>query len=197
MSESFADLFAESLETIEMAPGSIVTGTVVDIDSDWGFGFGVAYNFDQHWNLGVEFSSVNADYHATYLADVPGAKPQEFSHNLDNFSFMTNLTYHFMEGDFTPYVQGSLGWSQIDSNVVSNYNYGGCWWDPWWGYICGGNYDTYDDDGPTWGVGAGLRWDYISNAFARISVNQQWMDLGNTSDDPTFVITKLELGWKF
>jgi small subunit ribosomal protein S1 len=35
MSESFADLFAESLQTIEMAPGSIVTGTVVDIDDDW------------------------------------------------------------------------------------------------------------------------------------------------------------------
>jgi small subunit ribosomal protein S1 len=35
MSESFAELFEESLETIEMAPGSIVTGTVVDIDSDW------------------------------------------------------------------------------------------------------------------------------------------------------------------
>jgi small subunit ribosomal protein S1 len=35
MSESFAELFEESLETIEMAPGSIVTGTVVDIDNDW------------------------------------------------------------------------------------------------------------------------------------------------------------------
>jgi len=35
MSESFADLFEESLTTIEMAPGSIVTGTVVDIDNDW------------------------------------------------------------------------------------------------------------------------------------------------------------------
>ena len=35
MSESFADLFEESLSTIEMAPGSIVTGTVVDIDDDW------------------------------------------------------------------------------------------------------------------------------------------------------------------
>ena len=35
MSESFADLFEESLQTIEMAPGSIVTGTVVDIDNDW------------------------------------------------------------------------------------------------------------------------------------------------------------------
>jgi small subunit ribosomal protein S1 len=35
MSESFADLFNESLNTIEMEPGSIVTGTVVDIDNDW------------------------------------------------------------------------------------------------------------------------------------------------------------------
>ena len=35
MSESFADLFEESLNTIEIAPGSIVTGTVVDIDDDW------------------------------------------------------------------------------------------------------------------------------------------------------------------
>ena len=35
MSESFADLFEESLNTIEMAPGSIVTGTVVDIYDDW------------------------------------------------------------------------------------------------------------------------------------------------------------------
>ncbi len=35
MTESFADLFEESLKTIEMEPGSIVTGVVVAIDSDW------------------------------------------------------------------------------------------------------------------------------------------------------------------
>jgi small subunit ribosomal protein S1 len=35
MTESFADLFEESLLTIEMEPGSIVTGVVVGIDSDW------------------------------------------------------------------------------------------------------------------------------------------------------------------
>ena len=35
MTESFAELFEESLQTIEMAPGSIITGVVVDIDSDW------------------------------------------------------------------------------------------------------------------------------------------------------------------
>jgi len=35
MSENFAELFEESLNEINMTPGSIVTGTIVDIDSDW------------------------------------------------------------------------------------------------------------------------------------------------------------------
>jgi len=36
MSElSFAELFEESLKELDMQPGSIVSGTVVDIDSDW------------------------------------------------------------------------------------------------------------------------------------------------------------------
>ena len=35
MSESFAELFEESLKTIDMNSGSIITGVVVDIDSEW------------------------------------------------------------------------------------------------------------------------------------------------------------------
>jgi len=35
MSESFADLFEQSLNDIDMTPGAIVTGTVIDIDTDW------------------------------------------------------------------------------------------------------------------------------------------------------------------
>jgi small subunit ribosomal protein S1 len=35
MSESFAELFEESLKTIDMKPGAIVTGIVIDIDDDW------------------------------------------------------------------------------------------------------------------------------------------------------------------
>lgn len=168
--------------------------TDVEIDNGWGLGFGIAYNFDAHWALGVEFSSVNADYKATYLEDAPGATPQTLSHEMDHFSFQANAVYHFLEGNFTPFVQGSIGWSEVDSNVISGYGYTTCWWDPWWGYVCGSSYDTYDEDGMTWGVGAGLRWDYLSNAFARLSVNQQWLDI---ADDPSFVVTKLEFGWKF
>ncbi len=35
MTESFADLFEQSLNEIDMTPGAIVTGTVIDIDTDW------------------------------------------------------------------------------------------------------------------------------------------------------------------
>jgi small subunit ribosomal protein S1 len=35
MSESFAELFEESLKTVDMKPGSIVTGVIIDIDSEW------------------------------------------------------------------------------------------------------------------------------------------------------------------
>ena len=35
MTESFAELFEESLKTVDMVPGAIVTGVVIDIDKDW------------------------------------------------------------------------------------------------------------------------------------------------------------------
>tara|TARA_B110000259_G_scaffold26505_1_gene27420 strand:- start:2218 stop:3894 length:1677 start_codon:yes stop_codon:yes gene_type:complete len=35
MSESFADLFEESIIAVEMRPGAVLTGTVLDIDGDW------------------------------------------------------------------------------------------------------------------------------------------------------------------
>lgn len=35
MSESFAELFEDSQKIIDMSPGSIITGVVVDIDNDW------------------------------------------------------------------------------------------------------------------------------------------------------------------
>ncbi len=35
MSESFQALFEESLKTVEMSPGAIITGVIIDIDKDW------------------------------------------------------------------------------------------------------------------------------------------------------------------
>ena len=35
MIENFQELFEESLKTVEMNPGAIITGVVIDIDKDW------------------------------------------------------------------------------------------------------------------------------------------------------------------
>ena len=35
MSESFVALLDESLNTLDMQPGSIVSGVVLDVDKDW------------------------------------------------------------------------------------------------------------------------------------------------------------------
>jgi small subunit ribosomal protein S1 len=35
MSESFQELFEQSLETVEMNPGAIITGLIIDVDKDW------------------------------------------------------------------------------------------------------------------------------------------------------------------
>ena len=35
MTENFQQLFEESLKSVEMNPGAIITGVVIDIDKDW------------------------------------------------------------------------------------------------------------------------------------------------------------------
>ena len=35
MSESFQELFEQSLQTVEMNPGAIITGVIIDVDKDW------------------------------------------------------------------------------------------------------------------------------------------------------------------
>ena len=49
MSESFAELFEESLQTVDMEPGSIVTGVVIDNTS--GEGDATVVDWGQIWWL--------------------------------------------------------------------------------------------------------------------------------------------------
>ena len=35
MSENFQELFEQSLKTVEMNPGAIITGVIIDVDKDW------------------------------------------------------------------------------------------------------------------------------------------------------------------
>ena len=93
-------------------------------------------------------------------------------------------------------VDFGIGWTNIDSNVTDGPPVTGCWWDPWWGYICAPFYSTYNDTNFSWNVGAGLRFDFSRTMFVRGGYEMTTID-GNSSADPTFDAFRIELGWKF
>lgn len=156
-------------------------GSGVDIDGDIGWGFTLGYNVNQHILVNYEFSWVTPKYDAT-LIDEDNDKTYNIKHSMDLFNSQFNVVYNFMTDRFTPYVQAGLGWSYLDSNVADGPPNTICWWDPWWGYICEGYQNTYNDTRFSYNVAAGVRYELQNNMFFRASYQQNWLDLSNSSD---------------
>jgi len=139
-------------------------GSTVAIDSQLGWGITMGWNMTPHWNFSYRFFMANPNYTATLVPDQPDAQPLVFSYDLDRYSNQVNASYNFLRGPLTPYVSAGIGWTNIDSNVPEGPPATGCWWDPWWGYICYTEYSTYSTSGFSYNLGLGLRWD-INGAF--------------------------------
>jgi opacity protein-like surface antigen len=175
-------------------------GTSVDIHDDWGWGFGFGYNFNEKLNLNFEFDWTSADYKATFGSGGGVGQPNDYqaSGTLDATSSNFNLTYNFMPKTFTPYFSVGVGWNWIDTNIPqgppSNY----CWWDPWYGYICGSYVDTAQESGFIYGFGLGVRFEPKESFFFRVGANDNWQDYGNYNNTtPSIWTYRLELGWRF
>ena len=166
----------------------------LDIDSGFGLGFSIGYNFSEHLALRFDGSWARADYDA--ILDTEDEGLVAINHTLDLFNGQINGVYNFFEGNFTPYVQAGIGWTYVDSNVADGPPATGCWWDPWWGYICSNFYSTYSDTSFSWNLGAGLRYEMGRGMFVRGGWEQTHID-GGSGADPTFDAVRVELGWFF
>lgn len=172
-------------------------GSSIDVDDDLGFAFGMGYNFNEHLLIGGEFSWSSPDYEGTIQsADTPG-DTATISGEFDAGSISTAATWHFMEGPFTPYANVTLGYTWIDTNIADGPPVTGCWWDPWFGYICDTFVDTKSEEAWSYGLGAGVRWDGRSGWFARIGYEERWLDLDEASGTPSFGGLHLDLGGRF
>ncbi len=168
-------------------------GSSIDVDSDIGFAFGGAYNLSEHFAVGVDLSFLSPDYDATLVQD--GGGRVNVGTDLDIFNGQIQGTWNILKGPITPYVQVGMGWTYVDSNIVDGLPETGCWWDPWWGYVCANFYDTYDDTSFSYGVGAGMRFEFDNGMFFKGSYNRLQLDAGGDGSDPTFDLWRLELGW--
>lgn len=165
----------------------------VDTDGNWGWGFSFGYNFDNHWNLGFEMAMNNNSRFS--LSERPGLQ-DDVNGKMDSYRGQVNATYHFLEGSFTPFIVGGIGWQYTDTNVIKSLS-NGCVWYPWYGYVCGTFANTYDDTSFSYNFGAGLRWDVTEGIFLRGSYGRQWIQFSKTNGTPYANIGRLELGFMF
>ena len=131
------------------------------LDSDLGIALTFGYRFNEKLELtfGVDWN--NIDYDATVVADGVPLIPN---------------------GTITPYISGMIGYAFIDTNIPNGPPQTGCWWDPWYGQICGSWQPTRSADNFVYGAGLGVRWDVNDAWSLRFGYDKRWIDSNGSPD---------------
>lgn len=175
------------------------SGAGLRVDGDLGWGFTTNYNITNRLAVGGDFTWLSPDYTATTVIDntFPIADTTvSVDAELDVATLHLKGTFNFLDGDFTPYVEAGGGWTRVDSNIADGPPTTGCWWDPWWGYICTNFYDTYAETQTSWTYSVGLRWDASADFLVRASYGILEVD-SNRSEDFEVDVLRVEFGWRF
>lgn len=170
-------------------------GSSLDIDSVSGWGISLGWNWTSKWNIAYRLVANKPKYLAIVVPEDTELGAQTFEQKLSKFSHQFNLTYNFSEKALTPYVLAGIGWTKIDSNVISGPPTTGCWWDPWWGYICFSEWDTYGTTKFSYNLGLGLRWDINNAFFTKATYSREFLSLKNGTLN--FDMAILEFGMMF
>ena len=170
-------------------------GSSLDIDSATGWGISFGWNWTDRVNLQYRLLSTSPRYSAVVVPEDPDELIQDVEHKMSKYSHQLNATYHFMKGSFTPFVVGGIGYGTLDSNIASEPPNVGCWWDPWWGYICHGEWKTFKASEFTYNLGVGLRWDINNAIYSRAVYSREFISLDNGSLD--FDTMTVEVGLMF
>ena len=172
-------------------------GSGLSVDSEIGWGFWGNYNFTNRFALGFEFNWTQPRYTATFIPENDPTNPETISTRMDIFTIQGKGTFNFIDGPFSPYIEASLGWTDVDSNIADGPPVTGCWWDPWWGYICSTFFSTYSETVTSWGAAAGLRYDINQFYSLRLSYGVQELDTGSRSENPQLDMVRAEFAWRF
>jgi len=163
------------------------------LDSDLGIALTFGYRFSERLELtfGVDWN--NIDYNATVVSDgvplLPNGTEIAVSGELEAFTPRMGINFNFIDGPITPYVSGMIGYAFIDTNIPSGPAQGGCYWDPWYGQICGTWQPTRSVEDFVYGVGVGVRWDVNDAWSMRFGYEKRWIDSNGSPD-----VDQLKLG---
>lgn len=170
-------------------------GSALEMDNTAGWGINIGWNWTAKWNFSYRLLLTKPNYLATLVLEDPDALPLMLDNKMSKTSHQLNATYNFREKAFTPFVSAGIGWTKLDSNIITGPPSTGCWWDPWWGYICFADWDTFASSEFTYNLGLGLRWDINNAIFTRAAYNREFIKLDNGTLN--FDVAILEVGLMF
>ena len=177
---------------------SAFDGSEIEQDDTYGFGFGVAYNFTEHFALGFDFNWSEPDYDATVFRQTDeGLERIDISTESDIITGQIKGIWNFRKGRFTPYAELGAGLTYYDTNVSDGSRFQSCFWDPWLGWVCRSFTDTYDETNLSYGGGLGIRWESKDRLLLKLSYNLLNVEFDGPSDDPLFQTIKFEIGSRY
>lgn len=171
-------------------------GSDASFDDDFGFAVRFGYRFSERLELqfGVDWQTV--DYDVDVVSESP-ALSFSARGEIESFTPWASVNYNFIDGPVTPYVSGGIGYAFIDTNIPNAPPQSVCWWDPWWGYVCGTFQSTRSVDEFTYQAGAGVRWDASPGYSLRLEYARRWIDLGEASSTPDFDQLRLNVTFRY
>jgi opacity protein-like surface antigen len=123
-----------------------------------GLKLGAAYYLTEHLSFGGYFSYSHGDFSSEVINS--GVKVGVQDGHETSSTLLFDTSYSFLHGPLRPYVEGGLGYSWVDTNIASGAPVAGCWWDPWWGYVCSGYQPTHGTSSAVGQLGAGLQYNF-------------------------------------
>ena len=173
-------------------------GTSVDFSGTTGIKIGTGYYVSDQLIIGGNFAYTQGDFNGTVQSGTPGGGAHIENGHIDYSSLMFDATYLLpLQGRFKPFGEVGLGWTWVNTNIASGPPQVGCWWDPWWGYICNGYQPTVGNSSFAWQAGLGLQINFSHSFALAPAVKWTWVELHNSSGTPAFLTWELMFNWRF
>jgi opacity protein-like surface antigen len=169
-------------------------GSKASLDDDLGFSITFGYRISPRLETQFALDWSSVDYGVTLVTGTGGTLRGSGSY--EAFTPRFNLVLNILNQPFTPFAMAGVGYAFIDTNIPNGRPSTGCWWDPWYGYLCTTVTPTKSIDGLTYQAGFGLRWDVTESGTLRLGYERHWVDFGH-SGEPYVDQVKLGFVWRY
>jgi opacity protein-like surface antigen len=170
-------------------------GSNADIKSTTGIKLGTGYYVTDQLIIGGNLSYGRSDFNGTVQGN-NGSVSLE-NGRVDFSTLMFDATYTLLQGPIKPFGVVGLGWNWVNTNIASGPPQTGCWWDPWWGYVCTGYQPTHGSSSFAYQAGAGVQFNFGRQFAIDADYKYTWIDLHNASSTPGIGSIELLFLWRF